>query len=206
MKFAFADPPYLGTAKRTYGKVHPEAAAYDDPETHRRLIERLQDEFPDGWALSLHEPSLRDVLSMCPRDVRVAAWISAKPKFPPGIAVCRHWEPVIWIGGRGGAHRTGDFIVTTNGGSVRAESERRDLKPGRSSKCVKAAAKSGGADWGRKPAAFCDWIFALLGAERGDEFHDLFPGSGAVSAAWARFCGQQPDLPLTPLEQIAAAE
>jgi hypothetical protein len=205
MKFAFADPPYLGTAKRTYGKVHPEAAAYDDPETHRRLIERLQDEFPDGWALSLHEPSLRDVLSMCPRDVRVAAWISAKPKFPPGIAVCRHWEPVIWMGGRGGAHRTGDFIVTTNGGSVRAENARPE-RGGQANRNFASRVDKGRDFFGSKPAAFCDWIFALLGAERGDEFHDLFPGSGAVSAAWARFCGQQPDLPLTPLEAIAAAE
>ena len=29
MKFAYADPPYLGLAKRFYGDIHPEAAEYD---------------------------------------------------------------------------------------------------------------------------------------------------------------------------------
>lgn len=40
---------------------------------------------------------------------------------------------------------------------------------------------------GAKPAAFCYWLFRLLGARRGDELHDLFPGSGGVSRAWAHF-------------------
>jgi hypothetical protein len=58
VKFAYADPPYLGCGK-LYAKHHPEALIWDDPETHRRLIERLVDEYPDGWAMSLHVPSLR---------------------------------------------------------------------------------------------------------------------------------------------------
>lgn len=37
---------------------------------------------------------------------------------------------------------------------------------------------------GRKPLAFSVWLFALLGMRPGDELVDLFPGSGAVSAAW----------------------
>jgi hypothetical protein len=40
---------------------------------------------------------------------------------------------------------------------------------------------------GAKPAAFCRWIFDLLGALPGDSFDDLFPGSGAVGRAWAVF-------------------
>ena len=44
---------------------------------------------------------------------------------------------------------------------------------------------------GAKPAAVCRWIFALLGAGPGDTLDDLFPGSGAVSRAWAAYtCGE----------------
>jgi hypothetical protein len=45
---------------------------------------------------------------------------------------------------------------------------------------------------GAKPAAVCRWIFTLLGAAPGDTLDDLFPGSGAVSRAWAAYTGQQP--------------
>lgn len=38
---------------------------------------------------------------------------------------------------------------------------------------------------GAKPAAFCWWLFDLLGALPGDELDDLFPGSGGVSRAWS---------------------
>ena len=37
--------------------------------------------------------------------------------------------------------------------------------------------------------AVCRWIFTLLGAEPGDTLDDLFPGSGAVSRAWAAYTG-----------------
>lgn len=40
---------------------------------------------------------------------------------------------------------------------------------------------------GAKPEAFCWWIFDLLGVEKGDEFVDLFVGSGAVTRAWNRW-------------------
>ena len=40
---------------------------------------------------------------------------------------------------------------------------------------------------GTKPAAFCRWVFSRLGAAPGDTLDDLFPGSGAVSRAWAAF-------------------
>ena len=45
---------------------------------------------------------------------------------------------------------------------------------------------------GTKPAAFCRWIFTLLGAASGDSLDDLFPGSGAVSRAWAAFTALDP--------------
>lgn len=40
---------------------------------------------------------------------------------------------------------------------------------------------------GAKPAEFARWIFDLLGAQAGDELHDLFPGTGGIARAWDRF-------------------
>lgn len=74
-KFAYADPPYLGQGARHYGALHADAADCDSEAWHKALIERLCDEFPDGWALSLHTPSLKTMLNLCPDDVRVGAWV-----------------------------------------------------------------------------------------------------------------------------------
>jgi hypothetical protein len=43
---------------------------------------------------------------------------------------------------------------------------------------------------GTKPLAFCYWIFRMLNAVEGDEFEDVFPGSGNVTAAWDIWCRQ----------------
>jgi hypothetical protein len=40
---------------------------------------------------------------------------------------------------------------------------------------------------GAKPAVFCRWVFDLLGAQPGDLFVDVFPGSGGVARAWEIF-------------------
>jgi hypothetical protein len=99
MRFAYADPPYLGLAAKFYGHLHADAADYDKPETHQALIDRLCAEF-DGWALSLHTPSLRAILPMCPPDVRVMAWVKPFASFKPGVGVAYAWEPIIVRGGR----------------------------------------------------------------------------------------------------------
>ncbi|MDM4761906.1 hypothetical protein QT381_02665 [Galbitalea sp. SE-J8] len=44
---------------------------------------------------------------------------------------------------------------------------------------------------GAKPAAFCRWVFDLLGAEPQDDFTDVFPGSGGVMRAWRVFAGME---------------
>lgn len=190
MKFAYADPPYLGTARKTYGAVHEDAEDFDDPAAHAELIERLQDEY-DGWALSLNEPSLRVLLPMAPAGVRVAAWISQKPKFPPGIAVTRHWEPVIFSGGRDGKRRCGDYHLSISCG-IRPPEDRPILPRGAPGGIPTQTIAAGREHFGRKPRDFAFWIFALLGVERGDEFRDLFPGHGGVSAAWEEFNGERP--------------
>jgi hypothetical protein len=40
---------------------------------------------------------------------------------------------------------------------------------------------------GAKPDKFCFWIFEGLNLQPSDEFHDLFPGSGAVGTAWNKY-------------------
>ena len=73
MTLAIADPPYLGRAALWYGgrgrnkqgragracgrgdlaaEYHPEAAHWDDPDAHTRLVHRLERDY-DGWALAV---------------------------------------------------------------------------------------------------------------------------------------------------------
>src|SRR4051812_38087943 len=79
LRVAYADPPYIGQAKRHY-KDHPD---YDGEVDHGDLINRLESMYPDGWALSLHMPSLGTILRICEDfglsqidgDFRILAWI-----------------------------------------------------------------------------------------------------------------------------------
>ena len=164
MRFAYADPPYLGCAKAFYGDRHPDAAAYDTEQAHRDLVARLCDEFPDGWAMSLHAPSLRVILPMCPGDCRVGAWTKPFCSFKPGVNPAYCWEPVIWRGGRKRA---------------KPEPKVRDFC------AVNVTLKAGFP--GAKPEGFCFWLFDLLNVKPEDEFADLFPGSGAVGRAWEKW-------------------
>jgi len=174
MKFAYADPPYLGMAARYYAD-HPDHAVYDTEDGHRALIERLSEEFPDGWALSLSSVTLRTILPMCPPDVRVMAWcksfVTLKGKNPVYA-----WEPVIVRGGRpwprlsptrdGNSPMVRDYLV-----------EPITLRRGFP---------------GAKPEKFVYWVLSLLNVQPDDEFMDLFPGSGAVGEAWDSWRRQLP--------------
>ena len=133
MKIAYADPPYIGQAHRYVEKQEVD---------HHLLIERLCAEFPDGWALSLSSPSLKQILAMCPDDVRVGAWVKPFAVFKPNVNPAYAWEPVIFRGGR--HHRS------------------------------------------REEAT----VVQLMGLQVGDEFVDLYLGSGAVTKAWLHFCNQ----------------
>lgn len=178
MRFAYADPPYLGCG-RLYAKHHPEAMIWDNPETHRALIQRLCDDYPDGWAMSLHVPSLRVLLPMCPADVRVGAACKTFAQIRP-TRVQYKWEPIIWRGGRTSpvAESPNDWLSYNT--------------------APRSAARDGGIIGG-KPRAFCRWVFDILGAEKGDTLDDLFPGTGAVTAAWREWIGERDPNPL-PLE------
>ena len=91
MRFAYADPPYLGQARKHY--AHPEV-------NHTILIGTLAREYPDGWALSCSSPSLRKLLPLCPPDVRVMAWAKPFHCYKKGVSPAYAWEPVILRGGR----------------------------------------------------------------------------------------------------------
>ncbi len=172
MRMAYADPPYLGLAVAFYGHDHPEAAVYDTVEGHAALIRRLCDEFPDGWVYSLHSPALRTILPLCPAAVRVMSWVKPWASWKPGVNPAYAWEPVIVHGGR---KRT------------RWEPKVRDY--------VSAVVTLRRTVRGAKPDPFCFWLFDVLNLHPDDEFVDLFPGSGAVTRAWAAWQRQRP-LPL----------
>lgn len=176
-RFAYADPPYLGRGEY-YRAHHADAMAWNEPETHRRLIARLQAEYPAGWVLSLSEKSLRIILPMCPEGARVAAWITDRPRFAGrAVPVRRHFEPVIFVGGRDYAdtgNRAADFCVT-----------KQEPTGAPRYRMVKSDIRSGATFVGRKPSAFAHWVLDLLGAQSGDTVDDLFPGTGAVSAVIA---------------------
>jgi hypothetical protein len=167
VRFAYADPPYLGCGKKFYGHLHPEAADYDRVETHKALVDRLVQEFPDGWAMSLHSPSLRTILPFCPDKARVMAWVKPFAFMKPSVRVTYSWEPLIVCGGRRGR----DAVPT------------RDACWG--NPCGVSARERVGDNPGEgKPETFCFWMFGVLGMQRGDDFADLFPGSGRVMRAW----------------------
>jgi hypothetical protein len=180
-RFAYADPPYPGQAKKHY-EDHPDYAGEVD---HPALIERLTAEFPDGWALSTNPGELHWLLPLCPKH-RVLAWLKPFAAWKRNHWPAYAWEPVILVGGRscyGTQETPRDFIVTPYdddvdlGGPPDVIAESITMKKGVS---------------GAKPLAFCLWLFQCLGAQPGDELVDLYPGSRSVSDAWATYCAQQP--------------
>lgn len=157
MKFAYADPPYLGCAVKHYGDMHDEAAVYDTVEGHAALIDRLCAEFTDGWAMSLTSSSLGALLPLCPDDCRIMAWVKPFASFKPGIGVAYAWEPVIV---RGGRKRTREQPTVRDW-----VAENITLMRGVP---------------GAKPVGFVHWILDVLNVQPGDQMVDLFHGSGAV--------------------------
>lgn len=177
MRFAYADPPYIGCSKRYY-KNHPD---FDGEVDHKELLERLYHEFPDGWALSSHMKGLWDIIPMVPKSwkCRIAAWVKPYVGSPYMNLMKRpmySWEPVIFRGGRplSAKQSIHDWIMCNN---LCAEPGR---KTGKSNK-VSAGLP------GAKPNEFCYWLFELLNMNPQDEFVDLFPGTGRVMRAWETY-------------------
>jgi hypothetical protein len=162
LQLAYADPPYPG--KAWIYRDHPD---YGGEVDHAALIRRLSTY--DGWALSTSAASLPAVLALCPPGVRVAAWHRGErptaSRWPLNA-----WEPVIYYGGRPAD------LSRTAGAPRRVDSLVHGVSP---------LTTLPSRVTGTKPAAFCRWVFDLLGAAHGDTLDDLFPGSGAVTRAWA---------------------
>ena len=162
MRFAYADPPYPGQAYRYRG--HPDYAGEVD---HAELIDRLELDYPDGWALSTSARALQDILALCPTGVHICIWHVTNSE-PPGNRGGHWWtwEPIIIRGGR-------DHPPIRN--LLSCGHHKQEFL-------------------GRKPPAFVRWMLGHLGAVPEDTIDDLFPGSGAVGRAieaWRR----QPVLP-----------
>lgn len=146
VKFAYADPPYIGQARKLY-----DCAEVD----HTRLLEQLAGY--DGWALSASSPSLRELLPMCPADVRIGGWFKPFCIFKPNVNPAYAWEPVLF---RGARKRS------------RKEPTVRDWHS------ANVTLKKGLC--GAKPESFCTWIIQLLGLQDEDTLDDLFPGTGVM--------------------------
>lgn len=175
LKLAYADPPYPGLSRRYYGD-HPDYAGEVD---HAQLIAQLT-EF-DGWALSTSARSLQAVLALCPPDVQIAAWHRGARHTASKRPVSA-WEPVIYWGGRPDLSGADSATPGQRDGSATAQRRTDSLVYP-----AKPRLTDPNRVTGAKPAAFSRWVFDLLGATAGDQFTDLFPGSGAVGRAWETF-------------------
>ena len=160
-RVAYADPPYPGQSAKHYGD-HPDYAGEVD---HRELIRRLQFRY-DGWVLHTSSTALASVLQVAHEEkitgFRIMAWVKPFAAFKRNVSVAYAWEPVL-------------------------------VKPCRKPVVSKRLVLR---DWiaegitmqrglsGAKPEAVCRWAFEVAGMEPTDELVDLFPGTGAVTAAW----------------------
>jgi hypothetical protein len=167
MRFAYADPPYPGQARKHYAD-HPD---YAGEVNYYRLLADLAVDY-DGWALHTASTTLTDVLrlagSLAIEDFRVMAWVKPFAAFKRNVSVAYAWEPVLVKPVRkpvvSGRIVMRDWIA-----------ESITLKRGLP---------------GAKPEAVCRWVFEVAGLGPDDELVDLFPGTGAVTRAWEAWRSQ----------------
>lgn len=169
MRFAYADPPYIGQARKVYAKEAAADGRVASEVDHAALIAEL--EGFDGWALSMSAAmySLKEIVALAPDDARMGAWVKPFAAFKRGVAVAYTWEPILFRTVRAWSRETDtikDHIIEP--AVVESITMRRGFP-------------------GAKPERFNLWLFNLLGMTPDDEFHDLFPGSGAVTDTWDRW-------------------
>jgi hypothetical protein len=159
MRLGYADPPYIGCAD-----LYKDHADYAGEVDMAALLARLEQEF-DGWVLHTHATAdAMAILGPLVKDTgaRWCSWNKPFAAFKRNVSVAYAWEPVIIKAAR---------------------------KPVVSKRLVMR-------DWidcpitmkrgltGAKPERVCHWAFELMGARPDDDLSDLFPGTGAVTAAW----------------------
>lgn len=162
MRFAYADPPYPGTSAKYYRREKTFKGEVD----HASLIDRLTTGNFNGWALSTSARALRQLLPLCPPEIRVCAWVKPGGAPPQTYGLHNVWEAVLVLQGR-------------------------RLQPGRRDALYVHPARFGGELPGRKPLKFCAWLFDALGMLPGDELVDFFPGTGIVTRAWSEISGRR---------------
>lgn len=131
--------------------------SYNGEVDHRELIAELLTF--DGCALSTSERSLRELLPLFPPEARTCPWVKPTGVSADGYGPQNRWEPLIVV-------------------------PARKLRPGFRDWLRAHPARHGGTLIGRKPIAFCAWLFQCLGMRPGDELIDMFPGTGIVGRAW----------------------
>ncbi len=164
-RIAYADPPYPGCA-HLYAD-HPDFAGEVD---HRELATMLL--MYDGWCLHTASTTMYEVETALREvghtDYRRMAWTKPFAAFKRNVSVAYAWEPVFVKAARKPVVKPGltyrDWIA-----------ESITLKRGLT---------------GAKPENVCRWLFEVMGCEPDDELHDLYPGTGAVSAAWDSWARQ----------------
>src|SRR6185312_4173988 len=107
MKFAYADPPYIGQSKKHYG-----GEEVDHPALIASLVEY------DGWALSCKTSSLRDLLPLCPARTRILSWVKPHATFKKNVGLTYAWEPVLLLPARRRTHLDGFMFDWLRCGSV----------------------------------------------------------------------------------------
>ncbi len=165
MRIAYADPPYPGCA-HLY-RDHPDYAGEVD---HAELATMLL--MYDGFALHTSSVALYEVETHLRAagigDYRVMAWVKTFAAFKANVPVAYAWEPVLVKPCRkpvvAGREVMRDWI-----------SEPITMRRGLT---------------GVKPDRVCRWLFEVMGMERDDELHDIFPGTGAVTVAWESWRSQ----------------
>jgi hypothetical protein len=158
----YADPPYPGCA-HLY-KDHPD---YGGEVDHAQLAADLVANY-DGFVLHTSSVAAGQVAALLPPDVRMMAWVKPFAAFKRNVPVAYAWEPV--------------FVRPVRKPVVTGRVVMRDwfscpmtMKRGLT---------------GAKPEPLCRWLFEVAGLSQEDRLVDMFPGTGAVSAAFDRWTSE----------------
>jgi hypothetical protein len=167
MKIGYADPPYIGCSAAHY-RDHPDYAGEVD---HAQLVERLQSEF-DGWVLHAGAHNASEAILaplMAKVEARKCIWVKDFAAFKKNVPVAYAWEPV--------------YIMASRKPVVS-----KRIVPLRDWIICPITMKKGLS--GVKPEKVCHWAFEIAAARPDDDLIDLYPGTGAVSAAWKTWQGK----------------
>lgn len=176
MKFAIADPPYYGRARRWYGEGgcgvghgkgqadnHPEAHLWDRPEKHLEMLEQLKTNY-DGFAIATSVMGLnvylREIDLKQGSGYRMAIWHKSYSA-PSGSRIRNVFEPVL----------------------VYVPSDRRGYKSHARIDDLRHINPKLNGFIGAKPKEWTLWVLDLMGATPADDVDDLFHGSGSVAQA-----------------------